>query len=80
MSSQELGGSASWMSLDPHRFLLCLLWSGDVVDSHCLGGKLVPVKLAFSDGGGGGASKLRHWACSKSVHSYQSVQTNFQAK
>ena len=53
MSSQELGGSASWMSLDPHRFLLCLLWSGDVVDSHCLGGKLVPVKLAFGDGGGG---------------------------
>ena len=64
------------MTSGPHWFPLCLSWSGDVLDSRCLGGKLGPMKLAF---GGGGAGKLRHWACSKSVHSCQSVRTNYQA-
>ena len=45
--------SAGWVTSGPHWFPLCLCWSGDVVDSRCLGGKLEPMKLAFSGGGGG---------------------------
>ena len=32
-------------------FPLCMLHSGDVVDSRCLGGKLGPVKLMLGSGG-----------------------------
>ena len=46
-----LGGFAGWVTSGPHWFPLCLCWSGDVVDSRCLGGKLGPMKLAFGGGG-----------------------------
>ena len=46
-----LGGSAGWVSSGPHWSPLCLCWSGDVVDSRCLGGKLEPMKLALGGGG-----------------------------
>ena len=45
------GGAAGGCLRVRIGFPLCMLHSGDVVDSHCLGGKLGPVKLMLGSGG-----------------------------